>query len=94
MWALDAVAPLCAVAPHQIKGWGDRLVLLRRASEVAADPEVRGIADQWSVRYAYVGPRTFLGHPATLTVEGLESQGGWRVVYRSGGVTVLERVAG
>ncbi|CAB4941367.1 MAG: hypothetical protein F2842_04495 [Actinobacteria bacterium] len=92
MWTLSGVPPLFAVAPHQIEGWGNRTVLIDSASEVGSDLAVRGFADLWRVRYAYVGPRVFPEHEASLSVRQLVDGGGWRVVFRSGGATVLQRV--
>ena len=94
MWAMQSVAPLFATAPHQINGWGDRLYLRDHAAEVARDTKVRAIADQWAVRYAYVGPAVFARHrEPTMTANDYTRLGGWRVVFTSGNASVLERVS-
>ena len=91
MWALQSVPPLFATAPHQIAGWGDRLFLQRNAAQMASNPAVTAAADEWHVRYAYVGPQVFPAQEAHLSVTDLESQGGWRPVFTAGGSTVLQR---
>ena len=91
MWALNDVPPLFATAPHQIDGWGDRLFLQRHAAQVGRDRAVTAAANEWGVRYAYVGPRVFPAQEAHLSVEQLQSLGGWRPVFSAGGNTILER---
>jgi len=92
MWALDSVPPLFAVGTHQIGGWGDRLYLQEHAAEVDSDPRARAAAAQWNVRFAYVGPSVYPGREAALSAEEMVTGGQWRVVFSSGGATVLQRV--
>lgn len=92
MWALELVPPLFAVAPHQIDGWGDRTYLLDHAADIRTDVRAAAVAEQWSVQYAYVGPRTYLKRGPVLSADDLVAGGGWRVVFEQGGATVLERV--
>jgi len=93
MWALQSVPPLFATAPHQIDGWGDRLYLRDHAPQISTDRKVAAIADQWAVRYAYVGPWVFARHQEhIMTVDEYTRLGGWRVVFTSGNASVLERV--
>ena len=91
MWALEGVPPLFAVAPHQIHGWGDRKYLLQHAPYVTTDLQARAVADEWNVRWAYVSADPYADHVPMFTVTELITFGGWRVVFKQGGSSVLER---
>ncbi len=95
MYAASGVAPVLLLKPNPpLLERGDRGYLLEHAAQVATDRRAAAAADSLGVRYAYVGNQLFPSHDAStnilLSVPDLVA-GGWIVVFRSGGATVLER---
>jgi hypothetical protein len=94
MWALASVPPLFPSPPHQAAPDVTRSYLLGHAAAVGKDPKATAIADEYGVRYAYVGARLYPFRTTPLQVSKLVGSGAWRIVYTSGGATVLERAGG
>lgn len=95
MYAASGIAPVLLMKPNPLLlERGDRGYLLEHAAQIATDPRAAAAADGLGVRYAYVGNQLFPSHDAStnflLSVPDLVA-GGWIVVFRSGGATVLER---
>ena len=94
MYAESGVNCVFCGKPDPLTIWGDRGYLLLKAAEVSSDPRAAEALRAWNVRYVYVLDRVFPtdGVPNltdhALTVRGLIA-GGWTVVYRQGGATVL-----
>lgn len=94
MYTLDGVPPLFAMATHAYPkdAWGDRIYLRLNASRLDTDPRARRAADEWHVRYAYVGPRLFPFRRHLPDAAALETSAAWRKVYDHNGAMIFERV--
>ena len=94
MYADSGVAPLFAMAVHAFprSEWGDRVYLLDHAARLGDVPMVARVADEWNVHWAIVSSRLFPLRTTMLTVRGLSSAPGWRLVFHAGTAWVFERV--
>ena len=94
MWTLDGVTPVFPSQSVNHPEWGDRLYLQRHAAQLATDRKAALVADQWNVRWLYLGPRLFPFRKPVLNRTALLKSPAWRTVYDVDGVIILERVGG
>ena len=94
MWTLDGVTPLFASPSRGKPEWGDRNYLQRHAAAIATDAQTKAVADEWHVRWVYLGPRLFPFRKPALDRAAILASPGWRTVFDVDGAVVLERVDG
>jgi hypothetical protein len=94
MWTLDGVTPVFTTQSNQRPVWGDRNYLQKHAADLATDPVAVAAADQWHVRWVYLGPDLFPFRRPLLDRRALLASPSWRTVFDVDGALVLERVGG